>query len=110
MPNAPVTTSRSRIRAALKNDLIELIETSGQAIREFSGPIVLGLVAEAALDEKFAAKFWQKFQLTRRKVLSEILTRGIKRGELPPDLDQELWADLVFGSLIYRLFSRNAPN
>ena len=94
---------------SVKNDLIELIETSGQAIREFSGPIVLGLVAEAALDEKFAAKFWQKFQLTRRKVLSEILTRGIKRGELPPDLDQELWADLVFGSLIYRLFSRNAP-
>ena len=93
----------------VKKDLVLLIETSGQILEKASTPIVLTLLAEAALDKEFSRNFWDKFQVHRRNVLKTILTRGMERGELPGDLDLDFWADLVFGSLLYRLYSRNAP-
>jgi AcrR family transcriptional regulator len=91
------------------SDLVQLMEESGEVLNNASGPIVLGLLAEAALNEQFAEKFWKLFQLRRRAVLKNILARGIERGELPSDLDLEFWADLFFGGLLYRLVGRWAP-
>jgi AcrR family transcriptional regulator len=91
------------------SDLVQLMVESGEVLKNISGPIVLGLLAEAALDEEFAAKFWKHFQSQRRAVLKNILARGIGRGELPSDLDLEFWADLFFGGLLYRLVGRWAP-
>lgn len=91
------------------SDLVQLMEESGAVLKHVSGPIVLGLLAEAALDDEFAAKFWQRFQSQRREVVKIILARGIARGELPLDLDPEFWADLFFGGLLYRLIGRRAP-
>ena len=90
------------------SDLVQLMEESGAVLKKDSGPIVLGLLAEASLDEEFAAKFWKHFQSRRRQVVKDILARGIARGELPPGLDPEFWADLFFGGLLYRLVGRQA--
>ena len=60
-----------------KSDLVQLMEESGAVLKDVSGPIVLGLLAEAALDGEFAVKFWKFFQSRRRKVVREILARGI---------------------------------
>lgn len=92
-----------------KSDLVRLMEDSGVVLKNSSGPIVLGLFAEAALDDEFAKKFWKRFQVKRREVVKTILSRGIERGELPSDLDVEFWADLFFGGLLYRLVGRQAP-
>ena len=91
------------------SDLVQLMEDSGAVLHNYSGPIVLGLLAEAALDIEFAVKFWKRFQSRRREVVKNILVRGVKRRELPSDLDLEFWADLFFGGLLYRLVSRQAP-
>lgn len=40
----------------------------------------------------------------RRQPLIRALERGVERGELPPDLDLELAADLVVGPIAVRLF------
>lgn len=93
----------------VRSDLVQLMEESGKVLKKVSGPIVLGLLAEAALDEAFAAKFWKLFQSQRRAVVKNILARAIKRGELPPNLDLEFWADLFFGGLLYRLVGRQTP-
>ena len=92
-----------------ESDLVQLMEDSGTVLRNFSGPIVLELLAEAALDNEFAQKFWKRFQSRRREVVKNVLSRGIKRGELPLDIDLEFWADFFFGGMLYRLVSRQAP-
>ena len=94
---------------SVRQDLIELVEISGRVLKQVSAPIVLGLLAEAALDEEFAKKFWNEFQQRRRRVVKNILSRGIERGQLPADLDLDFWADIVFGAMLYRLYSRNGP-
>ena len=99
----PPDTGRAR------SDLVQLMEHSGEVLKNVSGPIVLGLFAEAALDDEFAAKFWKLFQSQRRAVVKNILARGIERVELSSDLDIEFWADLFYGGLLYRLVSRQAP-
>jgi len=40
----------------------------------------------------------------RRRPLTRVLERGVVRGELPPDLDLELAADLVVGPIAVKLF------
>ena len=94
---------------SVRQDLTSLIKASGRTLETGSAATVLGLLAEALLDPDFAHKFWEHFQERRREVLKSILAKGIERGELPPDLDKDFWADIVFGSLLYRLYTRNAP-
>jgi hypothetical protein len=38
-----------------------------------------------------------------------ILTRGVERGELSPDIDTEVAIDLIFGPAMYRLVAGHAP-
>lgn len=61
-----------------------------------------GMMAEAQLDADFAGRFREWVQ-SRRKVVSEILSRGMVRGELDPDLDLDHATDLIFGPFWYRL-------
>lgn len=61
-----------------------------------------GMMAEAQLDAEFAGRFREWVQ-SRRKVVSDILSRGMARGELAPDLDLDLATDLIFGPFWYRL-------
>jgi len=61
------------------------------------------LVAESAHDPELAvllAPLWR----ARREPLRRALERGVRRGELPDDLDHELAIDLLMGPLLARLF------
>jgi hypothetical protein len=49
--------------------------------------------------------FWK----TRREIMFGILERGISRGELRPDIDLELTADLMYGPIYYRFLVSRAP-
>lgn len=67
-----------------------------------------GMMAEAQLDPNFAGPFRDWIQ-SRRKVVSDILSRGMARGELAADLDLEYATDLIFGPFWYRLLVGHAP-
>src|SRR5918992_25825 len=45
----------------------------------------------------------ETFLAGRRSALSEVLRRGVERGDLRPDLDLELALDVLGGPLFYRL-------
>ncbi|MEU6832005.1 TetR/AcrR family transcriptional regulator [Nocardia beijingensis] len=67
-----------------------------------------GMMAEAQLDPDFAGHFREWVQ-SRRKVMSDILSRGVARGELAADLDLDHATDLIFGPFWYRLLVAHAP-
>jgi hypothetical protein len=46
---------------------------------------------------------------SRRRLVGAIWERGVARGELAPDVDQDVAIDLVFGPATYRLVARHAP-
>jgi AcrR family transcriptional regulator len=63
--------------------------------------VLAGLMAEAQLDPDFAARFRAGFLDRRREALI-----GIAARELPPEIDLEVVADLVFGPLWYLMLTR----
>jgi hypothetical protein len=66
-------------------------------------------MAETQLDEAFGKEFRKVFLWVRRDSLVMVLKRGIERGELPPDADPDLLADIIYGAKWYRLLSDHAP-
>ncbi|MHB1801374.1 MAG: TetR/AcrR family transcriptional regulator [Actinomycetes bacterium] len=67
------------------------------------------LMAEAQLDPEFAARFRAGFLDRRRAALSEIFQRAHGRGDAPRGVPDELIADLVFGTIWYRMLATDRP-
>ena len=70
-----------------------------------SGTLVLmpRLLAEATSEPELHAAFTAALVEPRRGAFHEILSRGVRRGELPQDADLDLITDLITGPIIYRL-------
>jgi AcrR family transcriptional regulator len=88
----------------------DLIGFLGETFRQRGQrPVLVGLMAQALLDPVFAVAFRDRFLFGRRAVLRQILDRAAERGEIAPDIDQELVIDVVYGVLWYRLLLDHAP-
>src|SRR6266540_1637796 len=100
---------RSPDSGNLGDDLVALLR---DVIRVYTktvaGRITPGLLADMAEHPELAdaiGGFWAG----RRELMLEVLRRGISRGELRPDIDLELAADLLYGPIYYRLLVTRAP-
>jgi AcrR family transcriptional regulator len=69
-------------------------------------PKLIGAMAE---HPELARAVREGFLASRRTALSEVLRRGVERGDLRPDLDLELALDLLGGPLFYRLLVTGGP-
>jgi AcrR family transcriptional regulator len=69
-------------------------------------PKVIGAMAE---HPELARAVRDGFLAGRRAALSEVLRRGVERGDLRPDLDLELALDVLAGPLFYRLLVTGGP-
>jgi AcrR family transcriptional regulator len=67
------------------------------------------LMAEAQLDPEFAARFREGFLERRRAALAEILDRADTRGDGPGRIRGEVVADVVFGTIWYRMLATDRP-
>jgi AcrR family transcriptional regulator len=65
------------------------------------GRCVPTMVADKTRNPELAAAH-QRFSASRRALLLAAVRRGLDRGELRPDTDAELVADLVAGPIFYR--------
>jgi AcrR family transcriptional regulator len=90
-------------------DVRSLLRSAFAALRAGRQKVVLSLMAEAQLSEEFALAFREQFIARRRQALTDLLQRGIDRGELAPDTDVEFVADMIYGPMWYRLLNRHAP-
>jgi AcrR family transcriptional regulator len=93
----------------LANDLRAFLRRSVLGARGRTARLLVALMAEAQLDEAFARSFQSGFLAQRRGVLVELLGRARDRGEVAPDADLELVAELFFAALWYRLLAASGP-
>ncbi len=94
---------------ALRGDLV----TSTKSLANLMNHSVLGrtmrqVVADAGRHPDLA-EMHEGFVKMRRQGTFAAFDRAIARGELPPDIDQELAADLLAGPLFYRHMVRRLP-
>ena len=65
--------------------------------------LLAGVAYEAQADPTVAEAFRDRYLAARRGEGSEVLRRGIERGELDPALDHETFFDQLYGALYFRL-------
>ena len=93
----------------LAEDLRRFLRRSVLGARGRTARLLVALMAEAQLDETFARSFQDGFLAQRRAVLVEFLNGARARGEIGPDVDVQLIAELFFGTLWYRLLAASGP-
>lgn len=94
---------------SLAGDLTTYFEQSFAGLRGKAGTALSGLAAEAQLDPEFARKFQRVFIVPRKQGLVALLQRGVQRGELAPDTNLDVLADLIYGAKWYRFLLYPAP-
>lgn len=94
---------------SLGQDLLTYFAQAFPGLQGKAGTVLSGLAAEAQLDPEFAREFQQKFIVPMKAGLVELLRRGQQRGDLAPDINAEVLADLVYGAKWYRFLLYPAP-
>jgi AcrR family transcriptional regulator len=85
-----------------REDLLQL----GQAFRESSAAAVMfpvmGQIVGTALTEPTVLDAFRKYLMhPRQAAIRAILERGVRRGDVRPDIDIDLLADLIPGGIIF---------
>jgi AcrR family transcriptional regulator len=73
------------------------------------GRVMQGLVSDLVTDPVLAAAFRERVVARRMADARRIIERGIARGDLRYDVDDELAHELLFGPVYYRLMISGAP-
>ena len=99
----PDTGSTRADLLALMREAVELYRSTLPARLM---PNLIGAMAELP---DLARAVRDGFLARRRAALSEVLRRGVERGDLRPDVDLELALDVLGGPLFYRLLVTGGP-
>lgn len=83
-------------------DLVELIRLASSALSGASGVIMRALIRESGQSDLLLALV-QGIVHSRRELYTAVLDRAVARGDLPADLDRELFIDLLMGPAWIRL-------
>jgi len=92
---------------AVGTDLEIFLSTAFCRLNRVTGGIMRGLMADAVLDPEFGGILRDVFLVRRRQALSEILRKGVARGELRADVDLDVVIDLISGAMWYRLMAQH---
>ncbi len=74
-----------------------------------SGRVIRELLAEAPSDPQIAEEFVARFWGPRRDLSLARLQRGIERGEIRADIDEEVVLDAIYGPMWIRLMIGHLP-
>src|ERR671910_1646939 len=99
----PDTGSTRGDLLALMREAVELYGSS------LPGRLMPKLIGAMGDNPELARAVRDGFVAGRRSALSEVLRRGVERGDLRPDLDLELALDVLGGPLFYRLLVTGGP-
>jgi AcrR family transcriptional regulator len=79
-----------------RGDLEELVRLAAAGLTGATGVVMRTLIREAGQSELLRALV-QGIVSSRRELYLEVIDRGIARGDLPVDLDRELFIDVLMG-------------
>lgn len=91
-----VSDTRAELLATVMHPMRALTET------EF-GPVIRALLSEIAGDPTLGDPFRDTVVRARRLEVARIIERGIRRGDLRPDLDAEVATEMLIGPVYFRL-------
>jgi AcrR family transcriptional regulator len=106
MPTSMVIPEDMSTRDALGRVLSELVRAHGN---EPTGRILAGLVDAMSRDAELAEAVRAQLVSNRRTVVFGLIERGIERGEIRPDVDIEVVADLLSGPIVMRTLITGRP-
>ncbi len=93
-----------------REDLIELMSLGHGTIADPEyGRLLAGLCMELQRNAEIGDLYRERFVAPRRQVMSEILERGIERGEVRPGIDAAVVIDLLVAPLFYRRILGDGP-
>jgi AcrR family transcriptional regulator len=93
-----------------RTDLLALMREAVELYRgSLPGRLMPNLVSAMAERPDLARVVREGFLIRRRLALSEVVRRGVERGDLRPDVDLELVLDTLGGPLFYRLLITGGP-
>jgi AcrR family transcriptional regulator len=93
---------------SLSEDLVALLTETYRVMADGDGRVLEKLVRQSGQNPELTALV-RSILYARRRMYATILNRGIARGEMPPETDQELLLDLLLGPLWFRLLVSGAP-
>jgi len=93
---------------SLSDDLAALLSESYRLMTDGDGRVLERLVRESGQDPELVDVV-RSVLYARRRLYATMLNRAMARGELPPEVDQELLLDLLLGPLWFRLLVSGAP-
>jgi AcrR family transcriptional regulator len=88
-----------------RGDLIAIVRGVNTGLAHPTATAVIpGLATDLARDPTLAKAFRERFALPRRRSVAEAIERGIERGDLPTEVDEDLLIDLLSSPFFYRIF------
>jgi AcrR family transcriptional regulator len=93
---------------SLSEDLVALLSESYRLMADGDGRVLERLVRESGQNPELVDVV-RSILHARRRLYATLLNRAIARGELPPEMDQELLLDLLLGPLWFRLLLSGVP-
>jgi AcrR family transcriptional regulator len=93
-----------------REELITFVDSAFRAMtaRPYSSALQ-GLASEVATDPELARVYREYVVEPRREQLTQVVERGIARGDLRPDTDARLVHELLIGPIYYRLLFSGPP-
>lgn len=73
------------------------------------GEVLANVIGCGQADEELIAAFRDNWLTPRKEDAKRILQRGIERGELREDIDEEIAIDALYSPLFYRLLLKHQP-
>lgn len=93
----------------MNDDLTAQILLLIAAFRGRAGEIMAELIGQAQSDPALAETLRTGWLQPRREMSTEVIQRGIDRGELRADVDMAVLLDQLYGPVYYRLIARHEP-
>lgn len=88
---------------SLRLDLMRTVETLFAGFQGALGPALAGLIGEMADDPVLARTIRKEVLAKRRRSIRAAIRRGIKRGEIRPDVNIELFMDMLMAPFYFRI-------
>ncbi|MEO6702105.1 MAG: TetR/AcrR family transcriptional regulator [Jatrophihabitantaceae bacterium] len=92
-----------------RDAILNLIRHATELMTGEHGDAMRSIMGESLRDHEFAATFECDFYDPRKQALTNLLERGICRGEVRADSVVPMVADVLAGTLIYRFLIRRQP-